>query len=443
MMCLLIALSLAAMNIKDYEIDFVCYSTDDGKEKCDSLEQTVTEGAPELGLRIGSFVKATPTTVSTCLDNLESYPIWVWLTESTKGEGQDVFELGKVKKNHVIAFEYYSDSVASSLENRLKSLARWAHVKSGMFASQGGTEEAAKNFLAHNAIAAQPGVTAHLRVTQGSADGKSQIDCLFAKGCSFDLKTLVRVQAAVLRSCTIMGDQLIASYVMADWATWTQMYTQASVSTTSAALLVESPSLVSTVTFESDAWVIRYKDDIPAPASVPKDVVGAGGQFSIVQVAEPDTKLELTLNAQTTSEPQNTIAGGLNFSIQTDRDVMLGFSPNADQPEETGAAPTVAVTFGDGWDSVDLNDKKFIFEGRTVDCITVNNQPASATVLKESIANRSSGPSEPEDDPPNLGLIIGCTVAAVVVVAAIIVGVVLFLKCRNKGQVSALDGQEK
>ena len=154
MMFLLIALSLAAMNIKDYEIDFVCYSTDVGKEKCDSLEQTVTEQAPKLGLRIGSFVKATPTTVSTCLDNLESYPIWVWLTESTKGEEQDVFELGKVKKNHVIAFEDSTDYVASSLENRLKSLARWAHVKSGMFASQGGTEEAAKNFLAHNAIAA-------------------------------------------------------------------------------------------------------------------------------------------------------------------------------------------------------------------------------------------------------------------------------------------------
>ena len=384
MMFLLIALSLAAMNIKDYEIDFVCYSTDAGKEKCDSLEQTVTEQAPKLGLRIGSFVKATPTTVSTCLDNLESYPIWVMLTESTTGNGQDVFELGKVKKNHVIAFEYYPDSVASSLENRLKSLARWAHVKSGMFASQGGTEEAAKNFLAHNAIAAQPGVTAHLRVTQGSADWKSQIDCLFAEGCSFSLETLVQVQAAVLRSCTILGDQLIASYVMVDSETWTQMYNQ--LSTTSPALLVESPSLVSTVTFESDAWVIGYTNDTPTPTRVPKSLVGAGGQFSIVQVAEPDTKLELTLNAPT-SETQNAIAGGLNFSIQTNRDVMLDLAPKPDQ-QETGAAPTVAVTFGTGWDSVDLNDKKFIFEGRTVDCVTVNNQPASATVVKESIASQ-------------------------------------------------------
>ena len=434
MVFLLITLSLAVMNITDYEIDVVCYSTDAGKAKCDTWEQTISQEARKIGLRIGEFVKATPTTVSTCLDNLQSYPIWVMLTDSTTGEGQDVFELGKVKKNHVIAFDDYRDLGASSLENRLKTLAHWARAKSDTFASQGGTDEAAKHFLSRDTIAAQPGVTAHLRVTQGSADWKSQIDCLFAEACSFDLKTVVRVQAAVLRSCTISGDQLIASYVMTDWDLWKASY-KLHISTTSAALYVESPTLVSEVTFESDAWVIRYKDDIPRPTRVPKDVVGAGGQFSIVQVAEPDTKLELTLNAQTASETPNTIAGGLNFSIQTKRDIMLGFGPNE---EETGAAPTVTATFGDGWDNVDLTDKKFIFEGRTVDCVTVNNQPASATVVKESVANRSSGPpSEPEDDPPNLGLIIGCTVAAIVVVAAIIVGVVLFLKCRKKSPVSA------
>lgn len=431
--------SLAVMNIKDYTIDVVCYSTEAGKDKCDSLEQTISQKAP--GVRIGQFVKANPTTVSTCLDNLQSYPIWVMLTDSTTGEGQDVFELGKVNKNHVIEFEDYTDSVASSLEDRLKTLAHWAHAKSDTFASQGGTDEAAKNFLVRDAIVAVPGVTAHLRVTQGSADWKSRIDCLFAEGCSFNLKSVVRVQAAVLRSCTISEDQLIANYVMAEYELWEETY-KLYMSATNAALYVESPTLVSEVTFESDAWVVRYKNGNPTPTRVPKDIVGEGGQFSIVQVVKPDTKLDLTLNAPATSETQNTIAGGLNFSIQTEGDVMVGLAPDPDA-EETGAAPTVAVTFGDGWDKVDLTDKKFIFEGRTVDCVTVNNQPASATVVKESIANRPSGSGEPEDDPSNLGLIIGCTVAAIVVVAAIIVGVVLFLKCRKKNQVSGSGEQDK
>lgn len=438
MLCLFAVFSLAVINIKDYPVDVVCYGTVANTSVCDNLEKLISEQARKIGIKIGAFVKVNPDTVNTCLNDLKAYPVWVILTSSTTGQKLDFFEMSQMKRNHIIEFSDYTGSQASSLASHLETLAFWGQAESGMFASQSGIETAANDFMAQE-TAEESRLTIHLKSSQTS-DQAPQIDCLFAKNCSFDLLSVIKVQAAVFRSVKVSTNQFLANYCLADWRTWGELQRG---SATSSALYIQNPDAITAITFESDKWVLQLQDDFTS-ISLRKHFIGEGGQFSIVQVVEPGTELQLTLNPPQSSETKDTIISGVNFSIQTRRDLMLSLIPDFEDTEETDAAPNMSVTFRGNWDNVNLVDKEFIFEGRTEDSIAVNNQPAAAAVSKRSISSRPSGSGESNDDSskPPLGLIIGCTVAAVVVVAAIIIGVVLFLRFRKNAKSPESSGGE-
>ena len=461
-MCfLLLGLVWGKFNLADYQIDVVCYVASDGSF-CNGMKDMFEdpESAEDIaaqGINVKSFAIVGKDTASGCLKDLTSYPVLVYMSGSTTGQGNDYFDVGNIKKNHMIQFmnaapePEYPD--VQSLKGHVLSMARLGlQSQRGTVPSPEDLRKVSKHFIAPKTKADQ-GMKVHIK---GITEGNSKVDCLFAGLLDVELLSTVTVQAFVLYEANVVSSSNIlkASYVLS--SPETLMANSQRLQATSVAVFAGSeggppPSnTVSKVVFKQDGWELSYSAGVPSPVTIPSSLLQKGGQFSIMQIAGPNEKVDVSLELMNSGTlAAQTIAGGVNLSVQRQSEVPGTIIAGVTQPGEKPGSPSMTVTFnGDGWaDVTNLADAQFVFEGP----VDVINEPQNAKVDKRPEPDRPLGPGaedapkgpvEPNSD--NLGLIIGCTVAAVVVVAAIIIGVVLFLRYKKKkDQKSTSSGKEE
>ena len=456
-MCfLLIGLAWSLWDASEYQIDMVCYAGND-PTMCKQLED-VYGNQPEGAPKRFTFSTVTADSTSTCLDDLGSYPVLVWLTTGTTGTGNDYFDFSKMKKNHVVEFSMFSFgnmNSQSQLQSYLLSLETlgW-QGKSGALMSNGHRHKFVKNI--HPRESDGGGITLptiHIKDTSTGSD-VSKVDCVFFSTCNVQFISEVNVQAAVVGTLvTLEGEasgKLKTSYFLCPpdfLKSGSSALTL--VECTSAAVYAggeSSPNdpMLSKIVFRPDGWDLYYDaGEVQEQYSISSTVIQKDGQFSVLQMAPADKNVpvsfELDKSGATATQG---IAGCLNLSIQREAEVPTSFLTTS--PE--GGSPSMTVTFTGDWNQVsNIADAEFVFEGT----ITVEGQPTSAKVEYGDISARPNGPGVataakvPIEKPINIGLIVGCTVAAVVVVVAIIIGVVLFLRHKKKAQGSESSGKEE
>lgn len=450
-MCfLLICMAWGKLDISDFQIDVVCYESEGGSQCEDVKAAAENPDSPAGKFHIKSFSTVTPRSLSTCFDSIGSYPVLVYVTGETTGDGQDFFDFGKMKTNHVIQFLSIGGGVnaVSQLESSLSKLEMLAQLtKSGTVLGEDKLQKLVKDTSLQ-----EPGPpTIHIKDTSAET-AVSKVDCVFFTGLNVHLMTDVKVQAAIAPSSFASSTtSLKASYFLCDPFSLDSVIRF--VKSTSVAVYLggedqDSPML-SHIRFTSDGWALRYAGSDSWVHTIHSTVIQKGGQFSVLQIAGPDRKLDVSfeLDSPTTLAGQ-TIAGGLNLSVQREADVALSLGLGTAGTEEKPGSPSMTVTFTGDWNQVtNLADAKFVFEGD----VKVNDagKPANVQVEYGKISDRplgpgvTSAPKGPVEDPVNIGLIVGCTVAAVVVVAAIIVGVVLFLRFKKKKDQSSESSDKK
>ena len=461
-MCfLLIGLVWSKFNLWEYEQAQVCYTGSD-PTFCESWKQSTED--PEGGSQ-QTITICTQENLNQCLKDIDAYPVLLYMSGSTTGQGNDFLDLGNMNKNHIIQFMSFGGSASGSpdvqsLKSQVLSMARLGlQSQRGTVPSPEDLHKASKHFIAPKAKAAQ-GLTVHIKDTTGN----SKVDCLFAGAMSLvatqpmtlELLSTVTVQAAVLTETTLASSVgtnfLKASYVL---GTPEELYRNAALlQATSAAVYAGSENQqeaqpVTKVVFNQNGWDLWYSGSQSASITLPSTLVQKDGQFSILQIAAPKVNVEVSLelpavNSKTLAQE---IAGGVNLSVQRQSDVPTNIYAGlyADENPET---PSMTVTFNGDWTGVtNLGATKFVFEGS----VKVENEPKGVDIGKGTISDRPIGPGvagAPKVPVPNpnskLALIIGCTVAAIVVVVAVIIGVVLFLRHKKKkDQKSTSSGKEE
>ena len=468
------------IDLHDFELDVLCYAGED-RSVCEDLEaQMGGETSPD-DYRIRSFAIVGRESASTGFNNIVAYPVMVYMTAGTTGQGQDFFDLGKLKDNHIVQFLDIANEEMNALSRLRSSLSKLAmlarQTKSGAVPSEGNLHKFVKGARLH-----EPGnalTKLHIKDTS-TGTGGSKIDCLFVGSCDVQLMTDVKVQAAVFVTCGLMAADATASSLLK--ASYFLSSIQELLScaphlkSTSTAMYVggEDPGndMLSKVLFLPDGWNFSYVGLSNWDIAIPSTVIQNGGQLSVLQIAGPNEKVAVSFELYNPGTlAAQTIAGGLNLSVQRDEEIMVGFITI---PSEEPGSPSMTVTFTGDWSQVtNLADAKFVFEGD----VTVEGKPASATVEYGKISDRPVGPGVPDpesptsskaptsseaptspqaptaseaptdpDDPKkpssHTGVIIGCTVAGIVVVCGIIICVVLSRRRRKRDIHSSSTGRE-
>ena len=461
-MCfLLLGLVWSKFNFLEYELAQVCYTGSD-PTYCEAWKQQMEDPEFTEGAVTQKITICTKENLNQCLKDIDSYPVFMYMSGSTTGEGNDFVDLGNMNKNHIIQFMnfggYASESLdVQSLKSHVLSMARLGmQSQPGTVPSPEDLHKMSRHFVAPKAKAAQ-GLTVHIKDTTGS----SKVDCLFTAPTvmTVELLSTVTVQAAVLTKATLSSSAgtyfLKASYVL---GTPEELYMNAArLQPTSAAVYAGSEispdtPTVSKVVFKQDGWELWYSGRDTSDITIPSTLVQKDGQFSILQIAAPKVNVQVSLelpapvvNSKTLAAQP--IAGGVNLSVQRQSEVPTSIYGGG-LPDENPETPSMTVTFGEGWTEVpNLATAKFVFEGD----VTFTNPPTGVEIGTGTVSDRPVGPGvadapkRPIPNPTNpLALIIGITVAVIVVVVAVIVGVVLFLRCKKKkDQKSTSSGKEE